>query len=182
MANDPDALNYNIPQGSPIDPRTPEAILISLGELDGNKSSGCPIFTTKLYLDLLPSLTEQVAFIFALSLKTKRLPRQWKIRQVTPIPKKGNCTMLDNLRPISITNLVGKVLEKYVCNFIQSHLDYHDIISPRQMGFRKGHSTLDAVTEVLVDLNYAMNINEFSVCLFGPKEGIRQRLPFYTSS
>lgn len=74
--------------------------------------------------------------------------------------------MLDNLRPISITNIVGKILEKYVCNFIQSHFDYHDIISPRQMGFRKGYSTLDAVTEVLIDLNYAMNVNEFSVCLF----------------
>lgn len=153
MASDPDVLRTeNDIIGIPINPMSPEKIADFFSKLDSNKSSGCPIFTTRLYLDLLPHLTEQVSFIFSLSLKTKKLPLQWKIGIVTPIPKKGNCTILDNLRPISITNIVGKVLEKYICNFIQSHFDKYDIISPNQMGFRKGFSTLDAATELILIL------------------------------
>lgn len=130
MASDPKTLSYDVPNGDPIFHITPEMVHKSLLDLESSKSSGCPILSTKIYLDLLPYLMQQLGFMFTLSLKTQRLPRQWKRGIVTPIPKKGNITMLDNLRPICITHIIGKVLEKFVANFIQSHFDYHQIICP----------------------------------------------------
>lgn len=68
MASDPEVLNYDFPIGPPIDYMSPELIAKYLSRLDRNKSSGCPIVITRLYLDVLPHQTEHIAFIFKLSL------------------------------------------------------------------------------------------------------------------
>lgn len=150
------------PIGGPFTCITVEMVHKALPELDPTKSSGCPILSAKFYLDLLTNLTEQLAFLYNLCLKTQKIPWQWKMGIVTPLPKKGNITLLDNLRPITTTHVVGEILEKFVASFIQSHLDHHQIICPNQKGFRKGFSTTDAAT----DLNYSMNDNSYSICLF----------------
>lgn len=109
---------------------------------------------------------EQLAFLYNLTFKSSYFPSRWKEGLVTPIPKKGDQTLLDNWRPITITHICGKIIEKYVSNFITEYLDEFDLISDRQMGFRRGYATSDAITELIVDLNKAVNSSEYSVCLF----------------
>lgn len=99
--------------------------------------------------------------------KTNCFPSDWKRGTVTPIPKKGDPTRMDNLRPITITHMAGKLLEKHMAEFMEDYMeDYHNIIAPIQMGFRKGYSTGDAITELVVDINVAMNHSKYTVCLF----------------
>lgn len=83
---------------------------------------------------------------------------------ITPIPKKGDTFLIDNLRPITITHTAGKVLESYVGDFIEAYLDSNSIIGPLQMGFRRGFSTADAVSNVRIDLN--VNNGDYSLCAF----------------
>ena len=59
-------------------------------------------------------LIEQLKFIMNLSLKTAIFPDTWKTATVTPTPKGGDLTNVNNVRPISITALPGKLLEGYI--------------------------------------------------------------------
>ncbi|XP_075527646.1 uncharacterized protein LOC142559851 [Dermacentor variabilis] len=52
-----------------------------------------------------------------------RIPEQWKRSKAILIPKQGKPLSLENLRPISLTLCVGKVLEHAFLNRINSHLE-----------------------------------------------------------
>ena len=47
---------------------------------------------------------------------------------------------LGNYRPVSLTSLVVKVLEKLLKGHIEKHLDENRILNDSQHGFRKGRS------------------------------------------
>ena len=53
---------------------------------------------------------------------------------------------MDNYRPISVLPVVSKILERAVQIQLLQHLDKSSQLSPFQCGFRKNHSTQDAVT------------------------------------
>lgn len=49
-----------------------------------------------------------------------RLPEDWKLSWVTPMPKPGKpLDRIENLRPVSLTSNVGKTMEKIVLRRIQ---------------------------------------------------------------
>ena len=54
--------------------------------------------------------------------------------------KKGSKGDLGNYRPVSLTSLVVKVLEKLLKGHIEKHLDENRILNDSQHGFRKGRS------------------------------------------
>ena len=54
--------------------------------------------------------------------------------------KVPNIPLLYNYRPISLTSLVGKILEQLILNRINIFLDRQKILHPSQHGFRQGHS------------------------------------------
>ena len=77
------------------------------------KSSGLPDINSRLMKDGFLALTDQLRFIMNLSLQTGIFPDEWKLATVTPIPKTGDLTNVNNIRPISLTALPGKLLEKH---------------------------------------------------------------------
>lgn len=60
------------------------------------------------------------------------VPSRWKTANVIPIPKKPPYTSANNYRPISITSVFSRVLEKILKKRIESHLHKYSIISPLQ--------------------------------------------------
>lgn len=137
-----------------------------LKDLKVSKPSGCLRISTKLYKVAFSELIEQIAFLFNLSIKTNKIPTAWKKGYVTPIPKKGDRTLLTNIRPITITHICGKILERLIAAKIDDHCESHDIFSESQMGFRKGRSTSMAITELVCHINQSLNQNHFTLCRF----------------
>lgn len=85
-------------------------------------------------------------------------PRVWKFALITPIPKNGrDKSTLANWRPISLLNCVAKIYEVIVERKIRSHFENNKLFSSDQFGFRKGRSTVHALTkfnnQVLEGLN-----------------------------
>ena len=78
--------------------------------------------------------------IFKSSLHAGVLPDTWKIANVSPIFKKGNKHVTENYRPISLTSIVCRVMERIIKNAIVKHLDEHSLFSPDQFGFRSKRS------------------------------------------
>ena len=81
-----------------------------------------------------------LAFIFNQSLSTGVIPNDWRDANVVPLHKKGRKDIADNHRPVSLTCISSKVVEHIVYSSIANHLEYNNILTPLQHGFRPGHS------------------------------------------
>ena len=80
--------------------------------------------------------------IFRKSLDTGVVLRLWKQTNVVPIFKKRDEAESSNYYPISLTSVVGKMLETIIARVIGKHLDEHELIRHSQHGFSKGKSCL----------------------------------------
>ena len=82
-------------------------------------------------------------------LSVANVPDVWKTAIITPFHKKGPTNVLSNYRPISITCVPCKLLERIVINKIYKHLFDNDILCNDQNGFVRGRSTCTNLLEAL---------------------------------
>ena len=66
-------------------------------------------------------------------------PKEWGLSGITPIPKKGDLTITDNYRGISLTQVASKIYNRCLLNRVRLVID--KVLRPNQNGFRKGRST-----------------------------------------
>ena len=86
-----------------------------------------------------------------MSIKTGIFPQKWKQAKVTPIHKSGDQMNINNYRPISILNVVSKIIEKHVHKTLYCFLTQNELIYLPQSGFRALHSCETALLR-LVDI------------------------------
>ncbi|CAH2094107.1 unnamed protein product [Euphydryas editha] len=111
--------------------------------LDVHKSSGPDGIPAMVLKQCAPELCPVLTRLFALSYHTRQVPSSWKTAHVHPVPKKGDRSDPSNYRPIAITSLLSKVMERVINTKLLRYLEEHDLISDRQYGFRHGRSTGD---------------------------------------
>ena len=70
------------------------------------------------------------------------LTLDWKKAFVSPIYKKGPRNLAENYRPISLTSVVCKLMEKFVKDAVLNHLVENNLLSTKQFGFTSGCSTV----------------------------------------
>lgn len=120
-----------------------------LSTLDAAKSSGPDGIPTPIIKMLAPEISHGLPILFNRMLQEGLLPHQFKFAHVTPVYKRGNPTLPDNYRPISLLPVLSKVLERIVfdqlTSFIESNPDLK-VLPPEQFAYRRGHSTEDALT------------------------------------
>lgn len=120
---------------------TPEAIEKLLYDLNENKSQGPDMMHPKTLKELRKQISNPLAEIFNRSLQEGKLPEAWKEANITAIFKKGSKSEAGNYRPVSLTSIIGKTLEKLVRNSIVNHMDKNNLLSNKQFGFINGRST-----------------------------------------
>ena len=89
----------------------------------------------------LPYILTPVPNIINSSLLSSTYLDAWKLAGVVPIPKEGNREIASNNRPISLLPLFSKVCEKVALNQLTDYLNKHNLLSPRQSGVKRNHST-----------------------------------------
>ena len=92
------------------------------------------------------------------SIITGIVPNILKISRITPIYKSGDVADTFNYRPISILSSFAKVLEHLVYNQLESYLGKNNILYKYQFGFRKGHSTEQAILELTDNLKHLIQL------------------------
>lgn len=113
-----------------------------LKDIDPTKSPGPDEISPRLLHEARDELAPALSALFNRSIATGRIPREWKWANITPIYKKGDKRVALNYRPVSLTSVTCKLLEKVIRRGIVDHMTRHEMISKQQFGFLAGRSTL----------------------------------------
>ena len=105
-----------------------------------DKSPGPDRVYPRILRDAKEEIAEALAKIFVSFLAAGEVPEDWRVPNIVPLFKKGRRDNLVNYRPVSLTLVVGKLLEKILRDRMYSHLEENRLISDRQHGFVKGRS------------------------------------------
>ena len=89
-----------------------------------------------------------------------------KVSKVTSVDKGGELTDPSNFRPISTLSALTQIFEKLVYKQLINYIEKHDILFQFQFGFRKGHSTAQAVSEIADNLREAIDNNLYTCGVF----------------
>ena len=119
---------------------------------DQKKACGHDNLPVKLLVDSAQYISNPLSYIFNLSLQLGQFPDPLKIAKVSPVYKKGDREQPGNYRPISVLSVLSKIFEKFVNNSLIEYLKKHNILYKHQYGFREGHSTKLAVTNLINQL------------------------------
>ena len=106
----------------------------------------------KFLYEVRNEISEAISTIFNKSIRTGVVPRDWRDALVTPLFKKGNRSEPGNYRPVSLTCILCKVLEKIVKERLVNHLTRYNILNDSQHGFIKGRSCLTNILDFLEEV------------------------------
>ena len=132
-----------------------------LKNLNPNKAIGpdnIPGQFLKLFAD---DLADILSVLFQASLDQGILPTDWKVANIVPLFKKGNKSLPENYRPISLTCLTCKILEHVVFSSVMSHFEKYNVLDDAQHGFRKKRSTISQLV---------ITVNDFASTLRDQKQ------------
>jgi len=143
-----------------------EEVLHLLSGLQASKASGPDQISASMLLNTASSIAQPVTQLFNTTLRLGRLPNQWKTSMVVPIAKSSAKSDPGNYRPISLTSILCKILEKHICGLIELHLSTYHPLSDHQWGFRAGRSTVDALLTVTQEWCSALDTGKEVAAVF----------------
>ena len=126
-------------------PATTLEIQKLIANLDINKSLGpnsLPVYIIKICNNVFAACLEKIANI---CFSTGIFPDFFKVAKVIPIFKKEDPLLCKNYRPISLLPIFSKILEKLIYDRMYNFIETNKLLSEKQFGFRKNHSTSHAL-------------------------------------
>ena len=85
---------------------------------------------------------------------------------MTPIPKDGDLTDVNNFRPIAILPIMSNILEHLIHTKTMEYLERNDILDVNEGGFRKNNSTTATTSNMLDALYQNMNHQQITYSAF----------------
>ena len=119
-----------------------------LREVNPNKSPGPDNIHPRVLKECAEVLSAPLYYLFKSSLKAGEIPQDWKDGNISPVYKKGSRAQVENYRPISLTSVVCKILEKVVRKALLNHLFENEILANSQHGFIYGRSCMTQLLQV----------------------------------
>ena len=96
----------------------------------------------KLLMETVEQISIPLARVFNLSLKEGVVPFEWKEANIIPLFKKGSRNKSENYRPVSLTSVICKLLERLIKDHMVDFLLKHKLLNSSQHGFLKARSCL----------------------------------------
>jgi hypothetical protein len=106
--------------------------------------------SAKLLKNCAISLSTPLSEIMTSSFAAGVLPKEWLLATVTPLYKSGDKLDPVNYRPVSLTSISCKVMEKIIVKQLLAHMEDNNLIPEQQHGFIPGRSV---VTGLLFSTN-----------------------------
>ena len=97
-------------------------VLKVLKNLDSNKTPGPDGMHPKVLMEVAEERAEPLYMIYEESLLTSSIPDYWEVANITSILKGGDKKDPGNYRPVSLTSVLCKALEKLIREKILDHI------------------------------------------------------------
>ena len=135
------STSYSHITHSHVTPISPQDISHAIHRLK-NSVSRTPDSIPSYFIKRTSSqLLKPLSILFNYSINTGQIPNVWKNALIVAIYKKGSKSDPRNYRPISLTSVVCRILERIIHSYIMSHIINNNIVSPAQHGFVPNRST-----------------------------------------
>ncbi|KAK4820823.1 hypothetical protein QYF61_007217 [Mycteria americana] len=106
-----------------------EAVNDLLCHLDTHKSMGPDGIHLRVLRELAEELAKPLSIIYQYWL-TGEVPDDWRLANVTSIYKKGRKEDPGNYRPVSLTLVPGKIMERFILSVLNRHMQANQGIRP----------------------------------------------------
>jgi len=138
----------------PWEPITKDEVKNAVFRASPDKAPGRDGLPARVWRELWPVLGDEITQLFARSLDTGKVPREWKIAKIIPLqkPKRGDYTIANNYRPISLLPTLGKALESLVAERIAYLVEEYGLLPKTHFGARKQRSTTHALSYLCEDV------------------------------
>ena len=128
-----------------------------LATLDTSKACGPDNIPPCLLKECTNQIAPSLCALFNISLRTARIPSEWKKANVTPVHKKDSMEPAQNYRPVSVLCILSKVLERCVCIKFYDHVK--QFVSPSKHGFLRNRSCVTQLLSVLNTIGHNLDKN-----------------------
>ena len=134
-----------------------DLVLKSMKRINPSKSPGPDMFHPNLIRQTEIELSKPLTHIYQKSLAEGKLPDIWKCANVTAIYKNGDKNEPCNYRPISLTSVPGKIMERIIRDALVDHMSNNNLFCDEQHGFIKGKSCVTQLLEFMEDVTEALD-------------------------
>nr|VZI50985.1 unnamed protein product [Spirometra erinaceieuropaei] len=126
-------------------------VLTELLRLKESKSPGPDEIPAKISKELACELFKPLSLLFHTSFETGYLSPDWKSAWITPLYVGVSRVSANNYRPVSLTSICCKIMEKIIKQQLMQFLEQNHLLSDSQHGIRKSRS---CVTNLLYCLEH----------------------------
>ena len=116
-------------------------VIAAINKLKDNLSAGPDAIPPLFFKHHKYCLAKSLALLFTQMLSGGFVPSDWLRAIIVPVFKKGSAGIATNYRPMSLTCVASKVMERIIAKALLQHIVKNDLLSSAQHGFLKGKST-----------------------------------------
>ena len=145
-------------------PPSEEEIIEAIDKLKRNKVGGSNGILPELLKSSGAAIIEHIQDLFDTVWREGQVPQEWRDATLIPIPKKGDLSLCDNWRGISLLDVFGKALAKVIQARLQEVVE--EVLPDSQCGFRQGRGCIDMVFCVKQLIEKSVEHNTTTYMLF----------------
>ena len=97
-----------------------------------SKSPGVDGIPPKLLLETVQQISTPLAKVFNWAWNKRVVPFEWNEANIIPLFKKESRNKVENYRPVNLTPVICKLLEKLIKDHMADFLVKHKLINPSQ--------------------------------------------------
>lgn len=95
------------------------------------------------------------------------IPSQWRKIQIVGIPKaSSDFNSAPKIRPISLMTCICKVFHNMIVKRLEWFIENSCVLSPKSYGFRRGHSSVECLTNLVTNIQNSLAENRRTIACF----------------
>lgn len=147
-------------------PVTERELLKELSGLKSNTACGEDEVSAEMIKNHKEKLTKPLIHLINTIFQTGTFPLIFRSAVVIPVFKAGDRLNVSNYRPIALTSVLARLVERCIKERLWRYLEKYNLISKNQFGFRKGYGTDDAIDKVSNHIVSSLNEGSKPLAIF----------------